>query len=177
VGNSPRTNIKVGLELSQFQYALVTGTIFTFTNGFAGLVIGQYADKINRKWLLFAVAMGWNFFSFLESITQSFWQILLARIGFAMCMSGCVTCSVTLISDFSVPSERGIAQSIFAAGVYVGVGLSSMSIALDNAFGWRGAMQVIVAINTLFALTILFLKEPQRNLTNKKMEGVNVVVD
>jgi len=38
-------------------------------------------------------------------------------------------------------------------------------------------MQVIVAINTLFALTILFLKEPQRNLTNKKMEGVNVVVD
>ena len=54
-------------------YALITGAVFTFTNGFTGLLIGYYADKINRKWMLFACAIGWNFFSLMISFTQTFW--------------------------------------------------------------------------------------------------------
>ena len=50
-------------------------------------------------------------------------------------MGSCVPLSVSLLSDFTMPSERGIAQSIFAAGVYLGVGMSSISIIIDDAFG------------------------------------------
>jgi len=50
-------------------------------------------------------------------------------------MSGNVICSVTLLNDYVQPNERGIAQSWFAAGVYLGVGFSSITIALDKALG------------------------------------------
>ena len=114
---------------------MVTGTAFTFTNGIAGLFIGQYADKLNRKWMLFIAACGWNFFSFMESYCHVYWQILIVRMLFAIFMSANVITSVTLLSDYVVPKERGIAQSVFAAGMYLGVGLSSASIAFDEAFG------------------------------------------
>lgn len=53
--------------------------------------------------------------------------MLVARIAFAVFMSANVPISVSLICDFALPSERGRAQSFFGAGMYLGVGLSSLS--------------------------------------------------
>jgi len=52
-----------------------------------------------------------------------------------MAMGSCIPLSVSLLSDYTMPKDRGIAQSIFAAGVYLGVGMSSISIIIDNAVG------------------------------------------
>jgi len=37
--------------------------------------------------------------------------------------------------DGLMRKDRGIAQSIFAAGVYLGVGMSSISVIIDNNLG------------------------------------------
>ena len=62
------------------------------------------------------------------------------RVLFAIFMSCDVPNSVSLICDYVVPAERGRANSLFAAGVYLGVGLSSVSAVLDYAVGWRHAI-------------------------------------
>ena len=69
--------------------------------------------------------------TFVESFCETFVQLLFARMGFALLMGSNVPLAVSLLSDYTMPSERGIAQSIYAAGVYLGVGMSSLSVLLD----------------------------------------------
>ncbi len=55
---------------------------------------------------------------------------------------------------------------MFAAGVYLGVGLSSASAVLDEAYGWRNAVRLVGLICFCCAFLLIFLKEPIRNRTN-----------
>jgi len=82
-------------------------------------------------------------------------------------MGSNIPLAVSLLSDYTLPSERGIAQSIYAAGVYLGVGMSSLSVILDDNLGWRTTMRVICGICWGFTLPLFFLPEPKRNETNE----------
>ena len=84
-----------------------------------------------------------------------------------MAMGSCVPLSVSLLSDFTMPSERGIAQSIFAAGVYLGVGMSSISVIIDEAIGWRDCTRLICVISWVLVIPMFFVPEPIRNETNR----------
>lgn len=87
------------------------------------------------------------------SFCSVYWQVLLSRIAFAVFMSSNVPISVSLICDYVEPHERGRAQSLYAAGMYMGVGLSSLAEILDKAVGWRASIRYIgltcAAISTL----------------------------
>ncbi len=101
--------------------------MFTFTNGITGLFWGHLSDKFNRKWPITICAFLWTLSALSISFCHDYWQVLLARISFAIFMSACVPISVSMICDYVVPGERGRAQSFFAAGMYLGVGLSSLA--------------------------------------------------
>ena len=133
--DTPKYNFKLDLGLTDVEYAIVTGTAYTFTNGVCGLVFGHLADIYPRKWIWIIACILWTICTFLESFAESFVGILLPRMGFALFMGSCVPVSVSLLSDFTLPSERGIAQAIFAAGVYLGGGISSLAILIDLAVG------------------------------------------
>lgn len=77
----------------------------------------------------------WTVCTLAESYAQTYVQLLLARIGFAILMGSNIPLSVSLLSDYTMPKDRGIAQSIYAAGVYLGVGMSSISVIIDDAVG------------------------------------------
>jgi len=78
--------------------------------------------------------------------------------------------AVSLLSDYTMPSERGVAQSIYAAGVYLGVGMSSLSILFDDHFGWRDSTRIVCGICWVLTIPLFFLPEPVRNETNKLAE-------
>ena len=88
-------------------------------------------------------------------------------MGFAILMGSTIPLSVSLLSDFNMPNERGVAQSIYAAGVYLGVGMSGLSIILDNGVGWRNTIRIICGILWLCAIPMIFVPEPIRNETNR----------
>ena len=92
-------------------------------------------------------------------------------------MSCCVPNSVSLICDYVIPSERGRAQALFAAGVYLGVGLSSASAVLDEQYGWRNAIRIVGLICICFAGLVIFLKEPIRNKTNEELMKASKKID
>ena len=166
-------NIKIDLGLSSFQNDVVNGAVFTFTSGIAGLFWGILADKYNRKWMWIVGCILWSCASILISFTQNFAQILVVRILFAIFMATSIPYSVSILSDYTMPHERGIAQSIFAAGVYLGVGMSSISVLLDNALGWRNTVRVIGFICLGLAALQLLVKEPVRNGTNMLAGALN----
>jgi len=57
--------------------------------------------------------------------------------------------------------------------------MSSISAILDEAVGWRQTIHIISYINYAFALSVLLLSEPKRNLANVKeiMTRANSVMD
>ena len=161
-------NIKEALGLSEVQYGVVTGTAFTFTNGAFGLIFGHLADIYPRKWIWIIACLLWTLCTFAESYTTSFGTILPARMGFAVFMGSCVPVSVSILADFTLPKERGFAQAIFAAGVYLGGGMGSLSLLLDKAVGWRNTIRIICGVSWGMATTMFFVPEPKRNATNKE---------
>jgi hypothetical protein len=56
--------------------------------------------------------------------------------------------------------------------------MSSLSLLLDKAFGWRNAVRIICGISLSFATFMFLLKEPVRNATNeeqKRMEEKEII--
>ena len=121
--------------INDTQYGIATGTVFTFASGCAGLLTGYLTDFINRKWFLFFAAFIWTTFPFLISFTKTYTQLLFCRLLFGVFQSACIPPSVSLIADYYAPDERGKAQAIYGAGLYLGVGMSSISAILDDAVG------------------------------------------
>lgn len=169
VGDIPEKNIKIALDLGQTKYSIVTGTAFTFTNGTMGLVWGHLSDTYARKWPLTACCFLMTLCAVSISLCHNFAQVLTARIFFAIFMSANVPISVSLICDYALPHERGRAQALFAAGLYLGVGLSSLSELLDEASGWRAAIRYIGLICLVFALMMFVIREPKRNKTSQEL--------
>jgi len=165
--------------INDSQYSIATGTVFTFASGFAGLFTGYLTDYVNRKWFLFVAALVWTSFTFLISFTQTYTQLLLCRLLFGVFQSACIPPSVSLIADYYAPDERGKAQAIYGAGLYLGVGMSSISAILDDHDGWRNTIQIICYINYVFAFSVILLSEPKRNMANVKeiMTRANSVLD
>lgn len=55
------------------------------------------------------------------------------------------------------------ANGVFAFGVYVGGGLSSLSIALAKVVGWRGSAYTVAGYGLLLSLLVRFtVREPAR---------------
>ena len=101
--DTPKYNFQTDLGLTDIEYGIVTGTAYTFTNGVCGIVFGHLADIYPRKWIWIIACLLWTTCTFIESFTDSFYGILIPRMGFAMFMGSCVPVSVSLLSDFTLP--------------------------------------------------------------------------
>lgn len=149
-------------QLNQW-YGLLTGLIYTVPYSFFGLVAGKISDSVNRKLFLgIVVALASATIGF-SAATSSF-----ALFSFMRVIHGCLNSasnplSFSLIADYFPPENRATANSIIQAGNYVGVGVSSISIILISAFGWRAQYGIMAAVGCAFAaLTVLGIKEPER---------------
>ena len=134
-GKEPTTNIKIDLDMSEGQYALVTGTVFTLINSIFGLLMGYLADRWNRKWLLVATTLSYTLMTLVCAFVQTFVEVLIPRIAFSFFMAACIPVSVSLINDYFPHEMRGRANSMFAFGIYLGGGLSSLTLIINQYMG------------------------------------------
>jgi MFS family permease len=103
-----KTNIQASLGISDAQFAICVGSVFTLTNGCVQLIFGQLADTVNvRRWILLVCSVLFCVFSFCISLTQGFWGFLIFRFLFSAFMASNVPISVSLLCDYTVPWERG----------------------------------------------------------------------
>lgn len=116
------------------------------------MIWGALADIYPRKWFWIIGTIIWCLCSFFISFTENFVQVLIVRMLFGVFMAVSIPYGVSLLSDYTLPHERGIAQAIFASGVYLGVGMSSISVLIDLAVGWRGAVRLISLICLVFVI-------------------------
>jgi MFS family permease len=109
-GQNAQTNIKYALGLDSAQFSICVGSVFTLTNGIVQLAFGQIADSASsRRMILLGCSIAFCLIVFLMSMVQGFWGFFFTRLLFSMFMASNVPISVSLLCDYTMPNERGVA--------------------------------------------------------------------
>jgi MFS family permease len=155
--------IKASLRLSDFAIAFLTGTALACFYVTAGLPLAYLADRANRRSLVAAAVAAWSVMTACCGIVQSFWQMLIARIGVGVGEAGGTPPSVSLLSDYFPWRSRALAMSIYSLGLSFGSALGTSAGYVSDTFGWRAAFLVLGAPGLFVALIVrTTIAEPVR---------------
>lgn len=154
---------------SASQYAVLSGYATGIVYALTAIPISYVADtfKSARVWVLSIAALWWSLCVIFQSLSNTFAQLLLARIGMGIGQSCVEPVSLSLISDFR-PGWRSvfIGESIFYVGVYIGEAISGQiaTAFTDNDEGWRLALRAIGITGIVIAVLVRLLVRDERRL-------------
>jgi MFS family permease len=155
--------IKNELGLMDWQLGLLTGLAFAIFYTVLGLPIARIAETRSRPAIIALSLAVWSGFTAACGLAQSFFQLVLARIGVGVGEAGCTPAAHSLIADYVPKENRASALAFYSMGTPLGslVGLAVGGLVAD-AYGWRMAFIVCGAPGVLFALIAAFtLIEPR----------------
>lgn len=127
-----------------------------FISGFA-------ADNMSRKFLMFTACILWSLTTVGTAFAHTFGFVCLMRMLLGMLEAFFAPPCYSLITDYFPPSKRTTANSVISFGIYVGSALSSLTIFLISAQGWRWTYCLLGALGVSVGLIgLLVVKEPAR---------------
>jgi MFS family permease len=147
------TAMNLDIGFSEAQYGALASVAFTALFAVASLFAGGLADRNDRKLLTIGSIVAWSAATFVTAISGDYTQVLIARIFMGLACAFCTPSAYTLIRDLVSKERASLANSLYGSGVYLGGGLSSLSILLDGRIGWRGTLEVIAAFGLVAAAT------------------------
>ncbi len=156
--------IKNELVLSDSSIAFLTGVALALFYVTIGIPIASLADRANRRNIIAIALATWSGMTALCGVAQTYWHLLLARIGVGVGEAGGTPPSTSLLADKFPPAMRPFALTIFALGASLGAWLgSSIAGGAADRFGWRGAFLLLGLPGLLVgALVFLTVREPAR---------------
>lgn len=169
-------DIKRDLGLTDSQLGFLYGTAFAVFYALFGVPIGRLADNWVRTRLLSLGLTLWSGMTALSGLSGSFAQLSLARIGVGVGEAAAGPSAYSMISDWFPKKMRATALSIYAAGLYLGGGVSLLIGAVvvqgwNSAYpgggplglvGWQAAFMAVGLPGLLLALWVATLIEPVR---------------
>lgn len=160
-------SVKTDLGLSDSQLGLLAGFAFALFYVSAGIPIARWADSSNRRNIVAGSVFLWSLMTAISGFTQTYAQLLLARIGVGVGEAGGSPPSHSIISDIYPPEKRASAMGIYSTGVNIGILFGFLLGGwLNEFFGWRTAFIVVGAPGILLAILVrLTLAEPIRGLS------------
>jgi MFS family permease len=162
------TDIINDLNLSDFQFGLLTGPIFVVFYSIAGLFMGALADLVHRPRLIAAALVLWSVLTALAGMAKNFTQIGIARLFIGIGESAMTPSALSMLADIFPKAKRGTATGIYYLGVPLGAGASFIVAGiLGPMIGWRNCFIVLGAFGMLLVLVLLFLKDPKRGAMEK----------
>lgn len=160
--------IKQELMLNDTQLGLLGGLAFALFYTTLGIPIAALADRWSRVKILSIAMVIWSGMTALCGFAQSFWMLLLARIGVGVGEAGASPPSHSLISDYFPIETRATALSIYALGIPFGSMIGNFVGGWGaDALGWRHTFVLVGVPGILIALIIwLTLREPPRGMAD-----------
>lgn len=137
-------------------------TLFFFTNGLAGLVMGRWVDQYGPKWFLIfgSILFSAGLFALprINSLTQLFAIYMILSLGF--CSTALIPIN-TLLTNWFI-RKRGFAMSIASNGLSVGgmimVPLASFLI-LRQGFNQALTILAVIYVVIILPVSLIFIKQ------------------
>ena len=145
-------------------YSVISGVLLALPLAVSGIFMGILVDRCNRKIMICSACIIWSLSSFLTGYVTNFYFFVGMRIILGVASSVCNTAAYSLIFNYFPHSYLATANSIYSSGIYVGQAVSSLTIILINAYGWRMNYEITGIAGIVFGVFgILLLIEPKRN--------------
>jgi MFS family permease len=153
-------------------YQVLAGPAFIVTFTFSALIMGFLADNFSRPLILSVAISVFSVCCILMGFSQSYWQLVVLRMGIALGEGACRPASGSLIAEFFGPENRAKANGVFSWGVYYGYGLAFIfGIYITQAdilgYGWRSSYVIAGAPGLVIAALLLFIKDPRYKQKNE----------
>ncbi len=117
-------DIKRSLAISDTQMSFLLGGAFAVFYTFFGVLIAWFADRGNRRWLIFAGVTVWSIMTMLCGLAMTFPALFLARVGVGAGEAALNPPALSLLKDYFPPERIGRAIGLYTAGVSSGSGLA-----------------------------------------------------
>lgn len=167
------TNIRQALGLSNTQIGVLYGPAFSLIYAVCGLFMGRMADRLSRKRIILVGLTVWSLMTLASGLASSFIFLITARFFVGVSQSALSPAVYSLLSDYFKPSQRATVFSLYASGIFVGIGLSFLiGGSVAQQYDWRTALYMVGAPGLLVAAVGAFaMQEPKRRYNEGKKKG------
>jgi MFS transporter, Spinster family, sphingosine-1-phosphate transporter len=158
------TAIVPELQLSNLEFGLLTGIVFTGVYTVLGLFAGSLADRVHRGRLIAAGLALWSALTAVTGLAKNFAQMAAARMLIGVGEACLTPAAMSLLADRFAPARRAMAAGVYYMGYPLGIGGSFIFAGIVGpSIGWRGGFIVLGVIGVLAALLVaLFVRDPAR---------------
>ncbi|WP_206808863.1 MFS transporter [Paradesulfitobacterium ferrireducens] len=149
-------------------------SVFLWAYGGAALLLSFALDKIGARRGLVMVALIWSASMFLGGIAGSFVALILSRLVLGIGEGLQLPVNSMVVKTWAPPRERGMANSIWGTGLFVGSAITMPLVAwIVSTMGWRASFFIlgVVPIVIVIPLVLLFVyNRPQESRWISKTE-------
>ncbi len=170
--------IKRDMGISDVQFGMLHGIAFAVTFSLFGLIAGALADRLNRRWIIFASVSIWSFATAACGLAQNFIHLMLARVGVGAGEAGLNPSASSMITDLFPRERLTSAMAVYTIGATIGSGTAYLfgGLIVDmvsrHAFfslpffgeipSWQAVFFIIGVPGVLASFVIFTLPEPAR---------------
>jgi hypothetical protein len=181
--------IKTDLGISDTRIGLLQGLAFALFYTAMGLPLGRIADTWSRRGLIAVSIMIWSCFTAACSFARTFASLFVTRIGVGIGEAGLSPAAYSMIADYFVKEQLGVAMSVYYMGVFIGSSLAlllggltidavakmaSITLPIIGSMApWRLTFLVVALPGIPFALLMYTIKEPVRRDLLRAAGGAN----
>lgn len=164
------TKIQAEMDMNNLQVGLLYGTAFSLIYAVCGIPMGRMADLYSRKIMIVAGLLVWSLMTFISGFATSLTFLITARMLVGISESALSPAVYSLLSDYFKPEQRATVFSIYASGIFIGIGVAFIGGGtVAQLYDWRTALMVVGTPGLLLALIAwLFIKEIPRGITQNK---------
>src|SRR5699024_2880517 len=138
------TRIQADLQLSNMQVGLLYGTAFSIIYAICGLFMGRAADLYSRKKMIIGGLLVWSLMTFISGFATGLAFLISARMLLGIAEAALSPAAYSLLADYFKPAQRATVFSIYAAGIFLGVGFSFLAGGtLAAIYDWRTALKAV----------------------------------
>lgn len=161
------TQIQDELLLNNTQVGLLYGTAFSLVYAVCGIPMGRLADLYSRKKIILAGLIVWSLMTAVSGFATGLIFLVTARFFVGVAEASLSPAVYSLLSDYFRPEQRATVFSIYASGIFIGIGLAFLAGGgVARAYDWRTALMAVGGPGLLLAaIGALLIRELPRGIT------------
>jgi MFS family permease len=162
--------IQQELSLSNLQVGVLYGTAFSLIYAICGIPMGRLADIYSRKMMIIAGLVVWSMMTLVSGFATSLGFLIVARFFVGISESALSPAVYSLLSDYFRPAQRATVFSIYAAGIFVGIGVAFLGGGtIAQVYDWRTALIAVGIPGLIIAAISLFtIREIPRGIAQSQ---------
>jgi MFS family permease len=148
----------------------VIGSAFTWVYTLCSPLFGYFGDRYHRGRLIAIGIFVWSLATAGTGLARNLGQLLTARAAVGVGEANYATIAPSLLADYFPRARRGLAMSIFQTTIPVGAAAGFILggyLGAPHALGWRYTLLLVGLPGVLAALTMAFVREPQRGIMDE----------